>query len=302
MKRQGPFADPRMNLYSHTERMAAAQKLQHEAEVDKHTGKSHFIYSQDERIGRPSNFESHMQMSRDGNQMSNTLPSHPPREDYRRTEGRSYHQGYNPNPNNDFEKQFNREAVQAEQDMEIGYEDTPPHLTFDGLERKFNDEILKLVKEQSDLEDAEITRHKERLMEINIQYQQQLSSLREKQAARRQEFLQKESDTRLYQYQKPGGIQGYPDNLTHQYGGVPASVAAGGAAHQYNHPPEATRTYGASVSQHYSPHVAGEATRDYRPFESYGERSHRGSAKTEDAAGRVPYPEGRVYNTVSRYH
>lgn len=76
---------------------------------------------------------------------------------------RSYHRVYSVNSSSttNFAKQDNREAVQNEEDMDIGYEDTPPPLTFDGLERKFNDEIFRLVKEQSDLEDAEITRHKE---------------------------------------------------------------------------------------------------------------------------------------------
>lgn len=45
--------------------------------------------------------------------------------------------------------------------MEIGYEDKPQLLTFEGLERRFQDEIFNLIKEQADAEDAENTRHKE---------------------------------------------------------------------------------------------------------------------------------------------
>lgn len=52
-------------------------------------------------------------------------------------------------------------AQPQEQDMEIGYEDSPSPLTFEGLERIFLDKVKKLVKEQSDEEDIEIARHKE---------------------------------------------------------------------------------------------------------------------------------------------
>lgn len=148
----------------------------------------------------------------------------------------------------------------------------------------------------------------QRLIEINTQYQQQLSLVRTKQAAQRQEFLQKESDTRRYQYQRPG-VQEYPNNLTtgdfHQYGrasGMSASAAAGGVAHQYN-PPElsidATLPYGS---------IGGEAARGYTDphtqiESSYKEQgSYRRSMKAPDATSRVPFPEGRVYNTGSRHH
>uniref|UniRef100_A0A7N0RCN3 Uncharacterized protein n=1 Tax=Kalanchoe fedtschenkoi TaxID=63787 RepID=A0A7N0RCN3_KALFE len=317
MRRHTPYADPRINAYLHTE-PKATHRLQYEMGMDNYTGKSDLIRTQDERISHPSNMESHWPMGHDGSQMLNRVSSHPSRDDRGRNERRPYHQSYVPNPNTDFENQADREAVQAEQDMEIGYEETPSPLTFEGLERKFNDEIVSLVKEQNDLEDAEITRHKERLMEINTQYQQQLSSLRTRQGARREEFLQKESEARRYQFQK-SGIQEYPNSMSlgdfHQYGrtgSVAASAPLGGGVDQYIPSvasAEATRPYGGSAGQnHFSPHAAGEATRDYRDpvrvqFESYsGERDYRGNVKTEDGAGRIPYPEGRVYNRSSRYH
>lgn len=66
-------------------------------------------------------------------------------------------------PKLDSKKQEHKEArVQVhEEDMEIGYEDNPSPLSFEGLEHKFLDEITKLVKEQSDAEDVENTRHRE---------------------------------------------------------------------------------------------------------------------------------------------
>lgn len=49
-----------------------------------------------------------------------------------------------------------------EQDMEIGYEDNKPgKLTFEGLEKKLLDEMMKIINDQNDLENEEIARHKE---------------------------------------------------------------------------------------------------------------------------------------------
>lgn len=48
-----------------------------------------------------------------------------------------------------------------EEDMDIGYEDNHVLQTFEGLEQRFLDDIMKLSKEQNDAEDAENTRHRE---------------------------------------------------------------------------------------------------------------------------------------------
>lgn len=45
--------------------------------------------------------------------------------------------------------------------MEIGYADNTFPMTYEGLDRIFLDDILKLVKEQNDAEDAENARHRE---------------------------------------------------------------------------------------------------------------------------------------------
>lgn len=52
-------------------------------------------------------------------------------------------------------------SLSQEQDMEVGYEDNPSPLTFEGLERKFINEIMNLAKEQSHTEDVEYARHRE---------------------------------------------------------------------------------------------------------------------------------------------
>ena len=60
------------------------------------------------------------------------------------------------------EKQGNDLRSQSrEEDMEIGYEDNVGGQTFEGLEQRFYDDILKLTKEQNDAEDAENARHRE---------------------------------------------------------------------------------------------------------------------------------------------
>ncbi|KAF7146918.1 hypothetical protein RHSIM_Rhsim03G0094100 [Rhododendron simsii] len=118
-------------------------------------------------------------------------------------------------PKADSDKQTNKEPrPQAhEQDMEIGYEDKPSTPSFEGLEQRFLDEIMQLAKEQCDAEDAENARHRERIIEINAQYQEKLSSLRAQQAKRREEFLLKEAQARLHQY-KQAASNHYPANAS----------------------------------------------------------------------------------------
>lgn len=95
---------------------------------------------------------------------------------------RSYYQGQRSDPrmvlerqgNNDprshpgdprmgSDRQGNNDARShpGEEDMEIGYEDKPMLQTFEGLEQRFLDDIMKLAKEQTDAEDAENARHRE---------------------------------------------------------------------------------------------------------------------------------------------
>ncbi|XWS65382.1 hypothetical protein CRYUN_Cryun05aG0108100 [Craigia yunnanensis] len=188
---------------------------------------------------------------------------------------RSYYQGQ---ALDSLENSANKEnkAQHQEQDMEIGYEGSPSSLTFEGLEGKFLDEIKKLVKEQSEAEDTEIVRHKEKIIEINIRYQEKLSALRAQQANRREEFLREESKTRLHQYQQ-AGISSHSNSGLQDacgYGGTAVAAAAG-----------ETRGYNTG------------------PFESYRDRSHfTGGGRTQRPEAMVPYPKGRVYNSSSEYY
>lgn len=76
---------------------------------------------------------------------------------------RSYFQGQRTDPKLALEKQSNNDARSqpVNEDMDIGYEDNPISQTFEGLEQKFFDDIMKLAKEQSNAEDAENARHRE---------------------------------------------------------------------------------------------------------------------------------------------
>lgn len=76
---------------------------------------------------------------------------------------RSYYQGQRSDPRMVLERQSNNDprSNPGEEDMDIGYEDKPMLQTFEGLEQRFLDDIMKLAKELSDAEDAENARHRE---------------------------------------------------------------------------------------------------------------------------------------------
>ncbi|KAI3458757.1 hypothetical protein Pfo_015420 [Paulownia fortunei] len=172
----------------------------------------------------------------------------------------SHHQGQVLDSKTEYEKQANRETglLSHEQDMDIGYEDKPQPLTFEGLEKRFQNEILKLIEEQIHSEDAENSRHRELIKEIKNKYQEKLLALRAQQASRREEFLKKESEERL---------RNSFTNL-HGYTG-----------------PIATEAHRAYPSGH-TDHV--DSYREESPF----------LGRSQGTKGRVPYPQGRVYNNA----
>ncbi|KZV55256.1 hypothetical protein F511_06733 [Dorcoceras hygrometricum] len=157
-----------------------------------------------------------------------------------------------------------------EEDMEIGYEDKPQLVTFEGLERRFHDDVFNLIKEQSDAEDAENIRHKEKLIEINDKYQEKLSSLRAQQTRRRKEFLGKELEEILRRYQQ----------------------AETGNPMITNVPNEPHR-YAGSYHTYHSAHDGH--------LDSYRERASV-FRWSQGADGRVPYPRGRDYDQTGARH
>ncbi|KAJ0020719.1 hypothetical protein Pint_31680 [Pistacia integerrima] len=180
----------------------------------------------------------------------------------------SYFQGQRPDPKLALEKQNNSEPRSRphEEDMDVGYEGKPLSNSFEGLEQKFIDDIMKLAKEQNDAEDAENARHRELPLEPDN-------------ASRRDEFLQKESHAGQQQYQQ-AMMDHYPNSGMgpgdpHGYSSTPAAAAVG-------------ETYRAYNSDHY---------------DSYKERARfLGGPRDHGFEPRGPYPGGRVYDTGSRYY
>ncbi|KAJ8756245.1 hypothetical protein K2173_025057 [Erythroxylum novogranatense] len=195
-------------------------------------------------------------------------------------ETRHYYQGQTPDSKLSLENLVHKDGRSQpyEQDMEIGYDNTILPLSFEVLDRKFLDEILKLAKEHNEAEDAEIARHTEKIIQINTGYHEKLFALRVQQGNRREEFLRKESQTRLSQYQQAGlkhySTTSMPD--AHRYGGATVvGVADDG--------PQAYAT---------------------NQLESYrGRTQFAGGGRILAAEGRISYPEGNAYgNAGGRYY
>ncbi|KAE8700229.1 adipocyte plasma membrane-associated protein-like [Hibiscus syriacus] len=182
-----------------------------------------------------------------------------------------------PDPNLSLEKQnADLRSRPHDENMEVGHEQNVLPPTLEVLEKKFHDDIMKLAKEQSEAEDAENTRHREKINAINIQYQEQLTALRARHANRRDEFLRKESLARQQQYQQ-AMMDYYPrtGNNPHGFGSIAGPAAVGDAYRGYNSD----------------------------NFDSYGERSRfHGGARDQGFEPRGSYQGGHAYDTGSRYY
>ncbi|XP_027189074.1 uncharacterized protein [Cicer arietinum] len=222
---------------------------------------------------KTSNTEMHLKRDRYGSHVYG-LPTIA----YNEAQGNNGIQSYIPDEPTDAkvdqQNQTNGEMDEArEEDMEIGYEESPPTPTYEGLERRFVDEIIKLVRERSDKEDAELARHNETMIEINTEFQEKLSSLRALQETRREEFLHKESEARLNKYQH-GKRNHYPSMKDSQGYLCPSTTFTAG---------EATSSGRFHV---------GESTKCLTSTSNGVKRSQRNET-------RVPLPPGRVYNNSS---
>ncbi|KAI9389207.1 hypothetical protein POPTR_008G001700v4 [Populus trichocarpa] len=231
---------------------------------------------------KSSKAEGQWQWDRDSQNVHNQLPTHTFSEGQVGSGARSYYHGQPPDPKMGLESQSNKEAGGTQphdQDMELGFEDKSLPMSFEGLERKFFDEVTKLAKEQGDAEVAENARHREKIIEINTRYQEKLSALRAQQTNRREEFLRKESQARLSQYQQASRSH-YPNTGLQDARGYSGAAATG-------------------------PISAGETHRAYASsqFESYrGRPQYGGGGRAQGNEGRIPYPEGRVYNNAGARH
>ncbi|KAI7991389.1 hypothetical protein LOK49_LG12G01605 [Camellia lanceoleosa] len=276
MRRPGHYGDSGGNAYV-TAQMQHMSGQRMEQKSGHYQGRSEPLTSDKEHPYGASKADGQWRWERDGSKVPNSMSPQMFNEGQGGDTSRSYFQGQRQDSKMALERQGNNDprSQPREEDMDIGYEDNPLSRTFEGLEQRFLDDIMKLSKEQTDAEDAENARHRERINTINAQYQEQLAALRARHSGRRDEFLRRESHARQQQYQQ-ATMDHYPNtgmgpSDPHGYGG-----AAGSESHQaYN------------VDQ----------------YDSYRERARfLGSTRDHGFESRGPYPGGRVYDTGSRYY
>ncbi|CBI24405.3 hypothetical protein AAG906_010573 [Vitis piasezkii] len=271
MRRQGQYADSGVNAYVTAQMQhMSGQRMEHKS--SHFQGRLEGLNSEKEHLYGTSKVEGQWRWERDGPKVSN--PSHVFNEG-QGGDALSFYQGQRPDAKLGLEKQSNNDprSQPHEEDMDIGYEDNPLSHTFEGIEKKFHDDLLKLAKEQTDAEDVENARHREKINAINAQYQDQLGALRARHANRRDEFLRRESHARQSQYQ-----QAAMDHFSN-------SSMGPSDPHGYDRVEEQRRAYNADH------------------FDSYRERARfLGGARDHGFEPRGQYPGGRVYDTGSRYY
>ncbi|XP_059664850.1 uncharacterized protein LOC132311127 [Cornus florida] len=280
MRRQGHYGDSGGNAYvaARMQHVSSGQRMEHRS-GGYYQGRPEPLTSEKEHPYGISKAEGQLRWERDGSKIPNPMSSHMFNEGQGGDASRSYYQGQRPDPKMGSEKQGNndRRSQPHEEDMDVGYDDNVLLQTFDGLEQKFLDDIMKLTKDQTDAEDAENARHRERINTINAQYQEQLAALRARHTSRRDEFLRRESHERQQQYQQ-AAMDHYPNS------GMGPSESHG---------------YGLAATP------TGELQRSYSDdhYDSYRERARfLGSTRDQEIESRGPYPGGRVYDTSSRYY
>ncbi|KAL8501043.1 hypothetical protein ACS0TY_020568 [Phlomoides rotata] len=257
-----------------------SDQLHHQHQNSK-TGYYHQGRHQEQHIGEKEGSQHNNQWGweRDGSDklpQTAMSPTAPFSDGQGREAPRSYYQGQRLDHRMPLERQGggDHRSQHHEEDMDIGYEDNHVPQTFEGLEQGFLDDIMKLSKEQTDAEDAENARHRERINSINTQYEEQLLALRARHASRRDEFIRRESQARQQQYQQIVMDQ-YPTS-----GLGPSSDPRGSGS-------------------------GGEPHRSYNSdsYDSYRERGRfPGNARDHGYEPKVPYPRGRAYDTGSRYY
>ncbi|KAG1333902.1 Centrosome-associated protein CEP250 [Cocos nucifera] len=281
MRRQGQYADPGINPMVAAEmQQLSAHRLQQNSGMNHFPGRADSLRTEEEPQYVSSKSERQWQWDRDGPKGSNQPSSHMYKEGQGSDASRSLYEGQRSDSKIGLEKQAIRDprAQARQEEMETGFEDNTLPQTFEGLEQKFLHDIMKLSKEHQDAEDAENARHRERLSEINAQYQEKLLAVRARQATHREEFLLKESQARHQQYQQ-ANMSSYQNSAgpseAYGYGTAAAAGNAYGDAH---------RAYAASH------------------FDPYGERSEfMGSARGHGFEPRGQYPGGRAYNMGGRH-
>ncbi|TXG73507.1 hypothetical protein EZV62_002086 [Acer yangbiense] len=163
MRRQGQYADPGANSYG-------AGRMQHMSSQRMEQKSGHFqgqleaFTPEREHPYATTKTDRQWRWERDGSKVPNPESSQMFNEGMGGVDAsRSYFQGQRPDPKLASEKQNNNDPRSRphKEDMDVGYEDKPLSNTFEDLEQKFLDDIMKLLKEQNDAEDAENARHRE---------------------------------------------------------------------------------------------------------------------------------------------
>lgn len=285
MRRQGQYGDASANSYgasqmhhNHNHHMAGQSM---ETKSGNFEGRLEAFTPERENSYPNSKPEGQWRWESDESKMSNSMPSHMYNEGQGGDASRSYFQGQRPDPKLALQSRSNSDSrSQAhEENIDVRYEGNHLSQTFEGLEQNFHDDIVKLTKEQHDVEDAEHARHREKINAINSQYEEKLEALRARHGKRRTEFLQRESRARQQQYEQiirdPYSGSGTASRGPHAHSNVNASASGG----------EPQRGYSADH------------------FDPYREQSRfLGSARDQGFEPRGPYPGGRVYDTGSRYY
>ncbi|OEL17904.1 hypothetical protein BAE44_0021078 [Dichanthelium oligosanthes] len=216
----------------------------------------------------------------------------------------SFYDGQRSDPKVGLEKQPSKETRDRPRTdrTETRYEDYNLPRTFEGLEQSFHEDIMMLSKELQDAENAENSRHRERLKEINTQYQEKLLALRARQANYRDEFLRKESLTRQQQYQQ-ASMSHYANNSSsgEQHGYHPTALP--GEQHGYHPTAAATPAASAGAGGAYGEAQRGYSSAQYESFSDrpdYPEFHGGGRGRGRGFEHRGQYPSGRAYNSGGR--
>ncbi|WJX49970.1 hypothetical protein P8452_36339 [Trifolium repens] len=288
MRRQGHYGDASANSYGasqmHHHHHMAGQRMEGQRMDPKsgnYEGRLEAFTPERENPYPNSKPEGQWRWEVDESKMSNSMPSHMFNEGQGGDASRSYFQGQRPDPKLALQSRSNSDSrSQAhEENIDVRYEGNHLSQTFEGLEQNFHDDIIKLTKEQQEVEDAEQARHREKINAINTQYEEKLEALRTRHGNRRTEFLQRESRARQQQYEQiirdPYSSSSLAPRDPHARSNVNAPASGG----------EPQRGYSADH------------------FDPYREQSRfLGSGRDQGFDPRGPYPGGRVYDTGSRYY
>ncbi|XP_047332163.1 uncharacterized protein LOC124935782 isoform X2 [Impatiens glandulifera] len=196
MRRPGNYGDSGGNAYSHAQMQHMSSQSHYQGQTDEITEKEHAYGA--------SKAEGQWRWQRDESKGSSPMSPHMFNEGQVGEASRPYFQGQRLDSKIVTKKEANTDprSNRHEEDMDVGCEDKHVLQTFEGLEKRFFEDIMKLSKEQTDAEDAESARHKERKDAINLQYEEQLVALRARHSARRDDFFRRESLAREQQYQQ----------------------------------------------------------------------------------------------------